>query len=1236
MDKIGSGVEERFSGSRIFRKMHENMILNDEPASLEHVKKSDVFPKKTLISEDDRLRVPFPLLSGESAEYLGRTADGVVVLTNFRLLIRYVDSFINVPLGLIESVEIRDIFYLHVYCKDATAVRCAFGTNDTCQDWFKRLSIKIAPCRKLDDTFAFAFHAWCVDRNRLESDTVLEGCYQLCPVDKPRPYSFTAELERMKFDMKNAWQYTEVNSDFSICSSYPKEHIIPKSVSEERLRKVADFRALRRFPSVVWRNCQNGAVLVRCGQPEIGWLGWRNTDDEKFLEAIPLACAVNPGTRKKDSDEDDRLSRSSLNDEDEDESTVIEEPKKMLIIDCRSYGAAFANRAKGGGVECPEYYPSCEIQFMNLANIHSVRKSFVALRQLCSNGPEQASWLSNLDNTKWLHNMSSLLKAATLVVSNNDKDGRPVLVHCSDGWDRTPQIITLAELMLDPYYRTVAGFEVLIEREWLDFGHKMADRNGNGVHLEDVNERCPVFMQWLECVYQLLLQFPCEFEFNQAFLVKLVHHTYSCLFGTFLCNTTQERIKYELDKQTASVWSLLQDKQFYNKLFSPSYDSRVLYPKCQVNSLQLWTSVYLSTNSSFASPDEVHPPCSQTVPPTENGEAVSLPKTRSCENLLSLTDHTASPSRRRSDPNITMELGEQTTKLLKDAMAGQDGDTSCSSESIRSSNNTSFSDNVSELVNGHDRESSSIQTSSNSNKVTLNHKGETVMNGINCHLGDQENENGVGHKDETTMNGELSDNNFEVNGDTDYRILVNGINGHETVGIVGEHIEMSNIDVTSKAQQLGIDNELIDNHVKTNGAYSESELTNQDVNLCNSIPNGHEEDKLQNGELVPNSSRDKLLQRKSSGDKVEPTLEGSTDTLIEDGVKDLQKDNSGHTLTPSDSNSSGKVYEVKTLKSLCDISSSSNKLMSLEQTSSISTATSTSDLTDSRVGQDLNKLKGGFGHVFQNSGPCDTVHNSLKLKCILAQSVLPNGNVNGCSKHGVNGETRDGTPSCSTSLSPQSRNSTCPPTPGTSDGKSVDTQVHRQQSGIGKHLDWDGLTTFNDPVQQQIEKIESRYEERFQVMKQQLTQLQNLIAHTASACNGEVLCSHDFRKAEQESPGSCDLHSIQSNYSNASDASWDHMEDPEVNVQYWVPDHMVTHCAGCEIRFSLTVRKHHCRNCGKVFCNTCSSESMPLPHQMVHTPERVCAACYKNLSNLLTKSIIELESGQTMAAAASN
>ena len=60
-----------------------------------------------------------------------------------------------------------------------------------------------------------------------------------------------------------------------------------------------------------------------------------------------------------------------------------------------------------------------------------------------------------MEGTHWLHHMSGLMRSAVTVVSAIVHEERPVLVHCSDGWDRTPQIVALAELLLDPYYRTI-------------------------------------------------------------------------------------------------------------------------------------------------------------------------------------------------------------------------------------------------------------------------------------------------------------------------------------------------------------------------------------------------------------------------------------------------------------------------------------------------------------------------------------------------------------------------------------------------------------------------------------------------------------------------------------------------------------------------------------------------------------------------------------------------------------
>lgn len=58
----------------------------------------------------------------------------------------------------------------------------------------------------------------------------------------------------------------------------------------------------------------------------------------------------------------------------------------------------------------------------------------------------------------------------------------------------------------------------------------------------------------------------------------------------------------------------------------------------------------------------------------------------------------------------------------------------------------------------------------------------------------------------------------------------------------------------------------------------------------------------------------------------------------------------------------------------------------------------------------------------------------------------------------------------------------------------------------------------------------------------------------------------------------------------------------------WLKDDEATHCKQCEKEFSISRRKHHCRNCGDIFCNACSSNELALPSYP--KPVRVCDTCH--------------------------
>ena len=90
-----------------------------------------------------------------------------------------------------------------------------------------------------------------------------------------------------------------------------------------------------------------------------------------------------------------------------------------------------ANCTTGGGYENEKYYASCKISFLNIENIHAVRDSLGA-----SNDKD---FFSNLQNSKWLEHIRLILDGALKIV-NLIEANHNVLIHCSDGWDRTSQV----------------------------------------------------------------------------------------------------------------------------------------------------------------------------------------------------------------------------------------------------------------------------------------------------------------------------------------------------------------------------------------------------------------------------------------------------------------------------------------------------------------------------------------------------------------------------------------------------------------------------------------------------------------------------------------------------------------------------------------------------------------------------------------------------------------------------
>ena len=183
----------------------------------------------------------------------------------------------------------------------------------------------------------------------------------------------------------------------------------------------------------------------------------------------------------------------------------VEKKKNCHIYDARGYLAALGNKIQGKGFEMIENYENCDFSFLNIPNIHAVREAYNKALEACYGDDSQFYIL--LADSKW-YNYVFLILSGALEMSQTLVKGISSLVHCSDGWDRTAQLCALTSIILDPYYRTIEGFEILIEKDWIYFGHQFSKRLGQGVNDPGGEDKSQIFLQYLDCITQIMHQFP--------------------------------------------------------------------------------------------------------------------------------------------------------------------------------------------------------------------------------------------------------------------------------------------------------------------------------------------------------------------------------------------------------------------------------------------------------------------------------------------------------------------------------------------------------------------------------------------------------------------------------------------------------------------------------------------------------------------------------------------------------
>ncbi|XP_064295665.1 myotubularin-related protein 12 [Phalacrocorax carbo] len=287
------------------------------------------------------------------------------------------------------------------------------------------------------------------------------------------------ELERTKGNVK--YKAVTTNEGYRVSEKLPLYFVVPICVSEESILKYEG----RGIPIWCW-SCHNGAALLK-------------------MSAFPK-------------DQDDSTSQMQKAFLDGIYKTISKPPYELLKMDDLS---------------------------SSLPSLQDIQTAYTRFKQLflIDNSTDfwatDVKWFSLLESTNWLEIIRRVLKKAIEVAECLERQHTNVLLIEESATDLCCVISSLVQVMMDSYSRTKSGFQSLIQKEWVIGGHGFLDRC-NHLHRSG-KEEAPVFLLLLNCVWQLVQQYPPAFEFTETYLTVLSDSLYVPIFSTFFFNSQHQK-----------------------------------------------------------------------------------------------------------------------------------------------------------------------------------------------------------------------------------------------------------------------------------------------------------------------------------------------------------------------------------------------------------------------------------------------------------------------------------------------------------------------------------------------------------------------------------------------------------------------------------------------------------------------------------------------------------------------